>query len=67
MNTGSATIQRAHKIRLVPNCRQEEYLRRACGVRRLAFNWALATWNEQYEAHLQDKEGKPKPSWMNLQ
>jgi putative transposase len=61
------TISRAHKIRLVPNKAQAEYLRRACGVRRMAFNWALAAWNEQYAAHLADKEKVAKPSWMELQ
>ena len=29
---------------------QEEYFRRACGVARFAFNWALAEWKAEYEA-----------------
>ncbi len=67
MSLEQDAISRAHRIRLVPNKSQEEYLRRACGIRRMAFNWALAAWNEQYAAHLANKEVVTKPGWMNLQ
>ncbi len=40
---------RAHKIRLNPTTEQEEYLRRACGVSRFVYNWALAEWQYQYD------------------
>jgi putative transposase len=32
----------AHKIHLDPNDAQETYFRKACGVARFAYNWALA-------------------------
>jgi len=35
---------RAHKIRLYPNKKQETYFKKACGISRSAFNWALETW-----------------------
>ena len=40
----------AHQIRLAPNAAQESQFRRACGVARFAYNWALAEWQRQYEA-----------------
>lgn len=43
-------MHRVHKIRLDPTAVQEEYFRRACGVARFAFNWALAEWKSEYEA-----------------
>ena len=39
-----------HQIRLVPNRAQEEYFRKACGVARFVWNWALAEWKRRYEA-----------------
>ncbi|KWA83775.1 transposase [Burkholderia ubonensis] len=42
---------RTHKIRLVPTDAQVNHLARACGVARFAWNWALARWQAQYEAH----------------
>ena len=44
------TMLRVHKIKLNPNQDQEIYFRKACGVARHAYNWALATWKRQYEA-----------------
>lgn len=38
----------SHKIRLKTTPAQEEYFRRASGVARFAYNWALAEWKEQY-------------------
>ncbi len=40
----------AHRIRLVPTAEQEDYFRRACGVARFAYNWALAEWKRQHDA-----------------
>ena len=40
----------AHKIALDPNNQQETYFRRAAGVARFAYNWALAEWQQQYDA-----------------
>jgi putative transposase len=37
---------RAHKIRLHPTKEQEIYFRKACGVARHAYNWALAQWKQ---------------------
>lgn len=45
---------RTHKIRLDPNGAQAVHLARACGVARFAWNWALAEWQRQYEAHKAD-------------
>lgn len=52
---------RSHKIRLVPNKAQEEYFAKACGTARFAWNWALAEWTRQYEAHLA-YPSLPRPS-----
>jgi len=40
----------AHKIALDPNNVQATYLKKACGVARFAYNWALEQWGKQYEA-----------------
>lgn len=37
----------AHKIELRPTARQAEYLDRACGSRRHAFNQLLAHFNQE--------------------
>jgi len=50
---------KVHKIRLNPNVEQRIYFAKACGVARMAYNWALSEWEQQY------KEGK-KPSEMAL-
>ena len=39
----------SHKIRLYPNNKQVTYFRRACGIRRFAYNWALAESRRLYE------------------
>jgi putative transposase len=39
-------MNRAHLIRLNPTKEQEGYFRKACGVARHAYNWALARWKE---------------------
>lgn len=55
----------AHKIALQPNNRQRTYFAKACGVARLAYNWALANWQEQYQAH-RDNPELPKPTEILL-
>ena len=43
-------MQRTHKIKLEPNNSQATYFRKACGVKRFTYNWALAEWSRQYSA-----------------
>ena len=42
-------LTRARVIKLDPNREQETYFRRACGVRRYVFNWALDEWKAIYQ------------------
>ena len=51
----------AHRIALDPNNKQATYFTKAAGVARFAYNWALASWNEQYKAWQKDST-LPKPS-----
>ncbi|WP_338755229.1 RNA-guided endonuclease TnpB family protein [Moraxella lincolnii] len=44
------TIIRGHIIELKPNNKQATHLKKACGVARFAYNWALSEWQKQYEA-----------------
>ncbi|MGK8253340.1 RNA-guided endonuclease InsQ/TnpB family protein [Moraxella lacunata] len=46
------TVIRGHIIRLDPTNKQATHFSKACGVARLAYNWALGQWKKQYE---QDK------------
>lgn len=39
-------MNRSHLIRLNTTPEQEVYFRKACGVKRHAFNWTLARWKE---------------------
>ena len=55
-----------HKIRLYPNNRQATYLSRCCGVARFAYNWGLAKWKEQYEAHKANPDNAPQPNQYSL-
>ena len=55
----------AHRIALHPNNVQTTYLSRAAGTARFAYNWALAEWSRQYEAHKADAS-LPRPSQMAL-
>ena len=41
---------RSHKIALEPSAAPEQKFRRAAGVARFTWNWALAEWNRQYKA-----------------
>ena len=46
------TCIRGHIIELTPNNTQATYFKKACGIARFAYNWALGQWQKQYE---QDK------------
>lgn len=50
----------AHKIELNPTNKQKTYFKKACGISRFTWNWALANWNEQY------KQKKSPISGMSL-
>jgi len=39
-------MNRSHVIRLNTTPEQDIYFRKACGVARHAYNWALARWKE---------------------
>ncbi len=54
---------RGHIIELKPNNKQATYFAKACGVARLAYNWALAEWMRQYEA---DKNYRDKCQKLGL-
>ncbi len=43
-------MNRSHVIRLNPTPEQELYFRKACGVARHAYNWALARWKDERAA-----------------
>lgn len=58
-------MQKAHKIRLAPTNKQATGLAQASGTARFAYNWALAQWNEQYEARKVDPS-LPAPSQYSL-
>lgn len=51
----------AHKIALNPNNVQATHLARAAGIARFAYNWGLAEWTKQYQAHVADT-AIPAPS-----
>lgn len=44
------TVIRGHIIELKPNNKQATYFKKACGVARFAYNWALGQWQKQYKA-----------------
>jgi len=58
-------MQLAHKIALKPTHKQIRYFRKACGVARFTWNWGLAEWGRQYEAHKQDNS-LPTPNALQL-
>ena len=59
-------MQRTHKIRMMPNNKQSTYLARCCGVARFAYNWGLARWKEQYDAHMADPDNTSQPNQYDL-
>ncbi|GBC61148.1 transposase [Desulfonema ishimotonii] len=40
---------KVHKVKLNPDSEQKIYFAKACGVARVAYNWALSEWQNQYE------------------
>ena len=55
----------AQQIALDLNNVRATYMARATGTARFAYNWALAEWQRQYEAHRAD-ESLPKPGQLAL-
>ena len=51
-------------IELKPNKTQITYFNKACGVARLAYNWALNEWNTQYKLN---KEYRDKCKELNIE
>ena len=49
----------SHKILLKPNNKAKTHFKKAFGCARLAYNWALAQWQENYKSGV-------KSSWMDL-
>ena len=54
-----------HQIALDLNNGQATYMARATGTARFAYNWALAAWQRQSEAH-RAAESLPKPGQLAL-
>lgn len=72
------TMQRGHRIRLMPNSRQERQFRRFCGAARFAWNESLAfikqTWDiehrhpsqKEQRAHLRElRDTNPDYAWLS--
>lgn len=51
----------AHKIELKQNNKQKTYFKKASGVSRFAWNWALASWNNAHEENKNAPEEKRTP------
>lgn len=56
----------AHKIRLNPTPKQEQYFRQACGVARFTYNWALAQYKQQLVIYKQTNNKEDKPNILEL-
>lgn len=57
----------AFKTRINVNNKQATFFTKCVSVRRVAFNFALGTWMEMYEAHKADEtKPKPKPSAFDI-
>lgn len=54
-----------HKIELRCNNEQRTYFAKASGTARFAYNWALAQWRAQYQAHKENPDN-PKPAQGKL-
>jgi putative transposase len=61
----SQTRSVSHKIALNPNNVQRNYMARAAGCARFAYNWALAEWDRQYKAWQADNS-LPKPDALSI-
>ena len=47
----------AHKIPLYPDQQGDAHFRRAAGIARFAWNWALARWKAKYETGEREMSG----------
>lgn len=56
----------SHRIALDPTADQVEAFRRASGVARFTWNWALAEWGRQYEAGEKPTALKLKKRWNSI-
>ena len=57
------TVIRGQVIELKPNNKQATYFKKACGVARFSYNWALAEWQRQYQ---EDKAYRESCEQSNL-
>lgn len=48
----------AHKIQLIVTEENDKFFRKACGLRRLCYNWGLHEWKRQYKAGLKPRGRK---------
>jgi len=51
MNAIALNYKLSHKIQLDPTMQQEKYFKKACGIARFTWNWALAEWQRQYTSN----------------
>lgn len=57
----------AHKIELKPNNKQKTYFKKASGVSRFTWNWALASWDKAYQENKKlEKDKRTRISGMSL-
>jgi putative transposase len=58
-------MYKVHKIEIKPNNKQRTLLLKSFGVARFVYNWGLAEWKQQYEAH-QNDPALSKPNQLAL-
>ena len=56
----------SHRIALDPTLAQAAYFRRACGVARFAYNWALAEWKRAHAAGEKPNANALKMKWNQV-
>jgi len=47
---------------LYPTYEQEIYFKKACGIKRFTYNWALNEWNKEYEKYIKNKKSCKAPN-----
>ena len=60
------TVILTHKIRLDPTYKQEVYFKKACGVARFTWNWALKKWEENYKTGIKTSAFELKKEFNHL-
>ena len=60
------TVTLSHKILLDCTMAQESYFRKACGVARFTWNWALGIWQELYELGIKPNALELKKAFNSL-